>query len=476
MTEADTGNARLSGHAPAASPRLDYVALREALSGQFAGGRTRALAWRRAQLDALVRMLEEHEDEWLAALERDLGKPRMEAWLTEVGMCASEARYALKNLHGWSRKRKVRTPLLAQPGRSWVQAEPLGVVLVISAWNYPLQLILLPLIAAIAAGNCAVLKPSEQAPATSAAIARLLPRHLDPDCIKVVEGSVPETTALLELPWDHILYTGGGAVGRIVMAAAARHLTPVTLELGGKSPCVILPDADLQTVARRLCWGKFLNAGQTCIAPDYVLTDVATERRLLPLMDECLREMYGDDPSQSDAYARIVNARHATRLARLLEGGRVAIGGAVDLQAKYIAPTVITDVAPGDPVMQEEIFGPILPILQVDGLEAAIRHICAGDKPLAAYLFTRDRERQARFLREVSAGNVGINDVMMFHAVPGLPFGGVGASGMGCYSGEHGFRTFSHYKAVLKRSLWPDIRLRYAPYSRKALELIKRLT
>jgi len=456
-----------------ASP--DYGQVFADLKAAFGGETTRDLRWRATQLTQLERMMTECEQDFLDALQTDLGKPPMEAWTTEISYVAGDAAYCRKHLRRWSKSRRVRTSKLAQPGRSRVQPEPLGVVLIIGAWNYPLQLTLAGLAAAIAAGNCAVVKPSELAPATSAAIARLLPRYLDTDCIKVVEGAVPETTALLELPWDHILYTGGGKVGRLVMAAAAKHLTPVTLELGGKSPCVVLPDANLEIAARRIAWGKYTNAGQTCIAPDYVLTDADTEALLVPLIADAIEDMYGADPEQSDSYGRIVNERHFDRIAALIDSGDVAVGGQTDRARRYIAPTVLTGVAPASPVMQEEIFGPVLPFVRARDLDDAIRFIRGRDKPLAAYLFTKDKAAETHFLDKVSCGSACLNDTMMFMAVHELPFGGVGESGMGAYSGEHGFRTFSHMKAVLRRSWWPDLAVRYAPYTDRKFNLLRKL-
>jgi aldehyde dehydrogenase (NAD+) len=453
----------------------DFAPMFAELQASFESEKTMSLQWRAAQLEALERMMVECEQEFSEALAADLGKHPLEAWSTEISYVAGDAKYCRKNLKKWARRRKVTTPIVGQPGKSWLQPEPLGVVLIIGAWNYPLQLTLAGAAAAIAAGNCVVLKPSELAPATSALTARLVPKYLDSGCIKVVEGSVPETTALLELPWDHILYTGGGNVGRIVMAAAAKHLTPVTLELGGKSPCVVLPDADLLTTARRIVWGKFTNAGQTCIAPDYVLTDADTEKKLLPLLQQAVSEMFGDDPQQSDSYGRIVNQRHFERVAALIESGDVAIGGQTSAADLYIAPTVLTNVATDSPVMQEEIFGPVLPVVQCDDLEAAIRYVRSGDKPLAAYIFTKDKAAETRFLDKVSSGSACVNDCMMFMTVHELPFGGVGPSGMGNYSGEYGFRTFSHFKSVMRRGWWPDPDLRYAPYTDKKFSLLRKL-
>ncbi len=441
----------------------------------FETGQSRSLEWRREQLAALERMMSECEKELMEALAADLGKHPQEAWATEIAYVAGDAAYCHRKLRQWTRRRKVRTPMLGQPGRSWIQPEPLGVVLIIGAWNYPLQLTLAGLAAAIAAGNCAVIKPSELAPATSELIARRVTEFLDSNCIRVVEGAVPETTALLELPFDHILYTGGATVGRIVMAAAAKHLTPVTLELGGKSPCVVLPDTDLETTARRIVWGKFTNAGQTCVAPDYVLTDAQTEAKLLPLMQQCITDMFGACPEQSDSYGRIVNDRHFERIRSFLTSGDVSIGGDSNAESRYIAPTVLTNVSRDSAVMQEEIFGPVLPIVQVDDLDAAIRFIRGGDKPLAAYVFTKDKAAEARFLDQVSSGNACVNDTMMFMTVEELPFGGVGQSGMGAYSGEHGFRTFSHMKAVMKRSWWPDLAVRYAPFTEKKFRMLRKL-
>jgi len=458
-----------------ATSNPDYTDLFSDLTATFNSGKTKELSWRREQLQAVERMMSEREQDIFDALQSDLGKSAMESFTTETGYVSGDAAYNRKNLNRWTRKQRVSTPIIGQPGKSWIQAEPLGIVLVIGAWNYPLQLTLAGMSAAIAAGNCVVLKPSELAPATSALIARLIPEFLDPDCVRVVEGDVPETTALLKLPFDHILYTGGGNVARIVMAAAAKNLTPVTLELGGKSPCVVLPDANLAATARRIVWGKFTNAGQTCIAPDYVLTDADTEALLVPLLEQNIREMFGDDPQQSDSYGRIVNDRHFERVSALIESGHTAIGGQTDAADKYIAPTVLTDVADDSAIMREEIFGPVLPIVRAENLEEAIAMIRASDKPLAAYLFTNNKRDERKFLDQVSSGNACINDVMMFMAVHELPFGGVGPSGMGAYSGRTGFETFSHMKAVIRRGWWPDLDVRYAPHTEKKFKFLRKV-
>jgi aldehyde dehydrogenase (NAD+) len=453
----------------------DYSSVFADLRTIFESERTMNLTWRAEQLTALERMMIECEQEILDALRSDLGKHALEAWSTEISYVAGDAAYCRKNLKKWAKRRKVATPMVGQPGKSWLQPEPLGIILIIGAWNYPLQLTLAGLAAAIAAGNCAVVKPSELAPATSELIARRVPEYLDSECIKVVEGSVPETTALLELPWDHILYTGGGNVGRIVMAAAAKHLTPVTLELGGKSPCVVMPDADLETTARRIVWGKFTNAGQTCIAPDYVLVDADTENKLIPLLQKAITDMFGENPEASDSYGRIVSDRHFERLAGFISSGEVEIGGQTNTETRYVAPTVLTGVSADSRVMQEEIFGPILPLVRADDLESAIRFVRAGDKPLAAYIFTKDAAAESRFLEKVACGSACVNDTMMFMTVHELPFGGVGPSGMGNYSGEYGFKTFSHMKAVMRRGWWPDLAIRYAPYTDKKFNMLRKL-
>ena len=453
----------------------DYSEMFTELQATFRSGRTRDLAWRDGQLSALERMMNEQEAAITEALKQDLGKPALESWTAEISYVAGDAAYCRKKLKRWAKPRKVTTPSVAMPGKSWVQPEPLGTVLIIGAWNYPLQLVLAGYAAAIAAGNCAILKPSELAPATSKLMAKIVPEYMDNDCVRVVEGAIPETTALLELPFDHILYTGNGSVARIIMAAAAKHLTPVTLELGGKSPCVVLPDANLETTARRIAWGKFSNAGQTCIAPDYILTDAETEAKLLPLIENAIRDMYGDNPEASDSYGRIVNERHFDRIMGLVQSGEVAIGGQNNRETRFIAPTVLTGVSTDSAVMQEEIFGPVLPIVRIKDLDAAIDFIRDGDKPLAGYIFTSDGASEARFVDEVSCGSTCINDTMMFMMVHELPFGGVGGSGMGAYSGEYGFNTFSHMKAVMKRGWWPDPALRYAPYTQKKFDWMRRL-
>jgi aldehyde dehydrogenase (NAD+) len=429
----------------------------------FAAGKSKSFAWRLEQLESLERMVIEQEKQLAEALESDLGKSYTEAWLYEISYVQVAASYARKNLSRWMRDKPVFTPAFAMPGKSWIHYEPKGVVLIIAPWNYPLQLCLAPLVSAISAGNCAVIKPSELAPATSAALAQLLPQYLDNECIQVVEGGVETSTEVLKLPWDHIVYTGGERVAKIVMAAASRHLTPVTLELGGKSPCVVLADADLDTAARRIVWGRFTNSGQTCVAPDHILTDSKTAEALIPKLQQEITAMFGADPQQSDDYGRIVSNEHFERVSGLIEQDKAVVGGESDSGDRYIAPTVLYPADPSDPGMRDEIFGPLLPVLVMDNLEQSIEFIRSGPKPLAAYLFSKNRQAREDFVSAVSAGNICINDVMMFVAVEELPFRGVGASGNGSYKGEHGFLELSHQKSVLKRTFWPDLRMRYAP-------------
>ncbi|MFD8232878.1 aldehyde dehydrogenase family protein [Streptomyces sp. NPDC059696] len=424
------------------------------LRATFRTGRTKPVEWRVAQLRRLRDLLSEHGTDLAAALHADLGKSATEAFRTEIDFTVREIDHTLDHLADWLRPEPAPSPAHLGPDvRVWTQYDPLGVVLVIAPWNYPAQLLLTPVVGALAAGNAVVAKPSELAPATSAALARLLPAYLDNDTVAVVEGGVPETTALLAERFDHIFYTGNGTVGRIVLRAAAEHLTPVTLELGGKSPAFVDRDADLAVVADRLARGKFLNAGQTCVAPDYVLTDPETAAALEPLFANAVKALYGSDPAASGEYGRIVNERHFDRLTGLLDSGRTVVGGTSDRPAKYIAPTVLADVAPDAPVMREEIFGPILPIVTVPGIDEAIGFINDRDKPLALYVFTESDETRRRFADETSSGGLGYGLPLAHLTVSDLPFGGVGESGMGNYHGRYSIETFSHRKAVLDKPL-----------------------
>ncbi|MEU7201081.1 aldehyde dehydrogenase family protein [Streptomyces sp. NPDC045470] len=423
------------------------------LRATFRTGRTASLEWRTDQLRRLRALLTEHGKDFAAALHADLGKGETEAYRTEIDFTLREIDHTLDHLEEWLRPEPAPVPPHLSGAEAWTVFDPLGVVLVVAPWNYPLQLLLAPMVGALASGNCVVAKPSEMAPATSAAVARLLPRFLDADAVAVVEGAVPETTALLEQRFDHIFYTGNGTVGRIVMRAAAEHLTPVTLELGGKSPAFVGRDTDADAVAARLVAGKFLNAGQTCVAPDYVLTDPETAARLEPALARAVTALYGDDPAAAPNYSRIVNERHFDRLTGLLGSGRTVTGGAHDRERKYIAPTVLGGVAPDAPVMREEIFGPILPVVEVADLDAAIDFVNDRDKPLALYAFTESAETRRRLTGETSSGGLGFGLPVAHLTVSDLPFGGVGESGMGRYHGRYSIETFSHRKAVLSKPL-----------------------
>lgn len=447
------------------------------LRATFGSGRTRTAEWRLAQLRGLHRLLSTRHADLEAALTADLGKSAAEGWLTEIGLLCGEIDHTVQHLADWMRPRRVGVPLALRPAHARLRPEPLGVVLVLGPWNYPVQLLLAPLIGALAAGNTVVLKPSELAPATSAALADLLPRFVDPEAVVVVEGDQNEATALLAEPFDHVFYTGNGRVGRIVMKAAAEHLTPVTLELGGRSPAFVGDDVDLRTTADRLVWGKFLNTGQTCVAPNHVLGTADTLRRLVPELRRSLARAYGPDPASSPAYGRIVNDRHFDRLVGLLAGHTPVIGGEHDADSRYLAPTVLTDATTDSPVLAEEIFGPILPLVEVAGPAEAIAQINAHDKPLSLYVFSDDPEVRQAFEQQTSSGALGLGAAPTAHAgVPELPFGGVGASGTGRYHGRWSFDTFSHLKAVLDKPLSPDtLRVVYPPFSAAKEALIRKV-
>lgn len=433
----------------------------------FRTGRTRDVAFRREQLRALRAMLVGAEPQLFEALRADLGKPAFESYAGETSIVRHELDHALRHLAAWARPRRVRTLLAHLPGRSEVRSEPYGVVLVMSPWNYPVQLSLAPLVGALAAGNCAILKPSPLAPATSALLAELVARTFDPGLVTVVEGGIEPAERLLAERLDYIFFTGSTGVGRKVMEAAARHLTPVTLELGGKSPCIVDADVDLDVAARRIAWGKFFNAGQTCIAVDYLLVDRKVRAALVERLGAVVREFYGEDPSKSPDLARIVDDRHHERLVGLLRRGRIAVGGQSERASRYLAPTVLDGVAPDDPVMEEEIFGPILPVLEYGGVDEAIDFVNARPPPLSLYVFSRDARFQERVLRETVAGGGCVNDTLLHETSVRLPFGGAGESGMGAYHGKASFDLFSRQRAVVRRGFAFDVKLRYPPYAGK---------
>lgn len=428
-------------------------------------GKERPLSWRLAQLDGLSRFIDDLEGSMLDALKADLGKCRAEARMADISMVRSEIRLMQRNLHRWLRPITVRTPLAAQPGKSWVQQEPFGLALIFGTWNYPFQQILLPLAGALAAGNAAVVKLPEAAPHSAALMASHLERYVDPEAVIVASGGPETASLLLTHRFDKIFFTGSSRIGRAVMAAAATNLTPLTLELGGKNPVIVAADAPLDVTARRIVWGRFMNTGQICVAPDYVLVPEHLRLALIKAISKALVSFYGLDPRRSNSYGRIVNGVHFARLLALMKEGRIVIGGQSNEEDRYIAPTVLTDVPPDAAVLQEEIFGPILPIVGYRDLDEALAFIRSRPKPLVFHLFTRDRHLQKRLINGVSAGSVIVNDVVVNQIVHDLPFGGVGNSGMGSFHGRYTFDAFSHAKAVVRRSFRADVSVRYPPFT-----------
>ncbi|KAK6787001.1 hypothetical protein RDI58_015526 [Solanum bulbocastanum] len=459
---------------------MDAEAIVKELRGTYGTGKTKSYEWRVSQLKALLKIGENHEKEIAAALYSDLSKPELEAFIHEISMMKTACKLALKELKRWMKPEKVKTSLTSFPSSAEIVPEPLGVVLVISAWNYPFLLSLDPVIGAIAAGNAVVLKPSEIAPATSSVLAKLLGQYMDVSSIRVVEGAVPETTALLEQKWDKIFYTGNGKVGRIVLAAAAKHLTPVVLELGGKSPVVVDSNIDYKIAVRRIIAGKWgCNNGQACISPDYIITTKENVPKLLDAMKQELEKFYGKDPLKSGDLSRIVNANHFQRLSKLLDDNKVVDkvvhGGQRDENNLKISPTILLDVPEDSLIMKEEIFGPLLPIITVNKVEDSIQFINAREKPLAAYLFTSNKKLEEEFVMNISAGGLLINDTTLQVALSTLPFGGVGESGMGSCHGKFSFDSFSHKKAVLRRSFAGDVPARYPPYTTGKARFLKAL-
>lgn len=457
--------------APAESAIPKVVArVREA----FASGRTRSIAWRRDQLLAIAALMTDNEAKIAAALTQDLGRQPFEAWLADIASTVAEAQYAAKHVKKWARRKHRLLELSQLPARGWVEYEPYGTVLIIGAWNFPFALTLGPAVAAIAAGNAVVLKPSEIAAASSRLMAELVPRYLDTDAVVVVEGDGAVSQELIAQGFDRVMFTGGTEIGRKVYQAAAPHLTPVTLELGGKSPCIVAADADIDVAAKRIAWTKLINSGQICIAPDYVLADAAIRDELLTKIADAVKAFEAGQPEGKP----IVNQGHFDRLVGSLAAtrGTVALGGGSDASTLRIQPTVVVDPDPNEPLMTDEIFGPILPVVTVGSLDDAIGFVNARPKPLAAYLFTKAKAVRERVVKEVSAGGMVVNHLIFHFATAKLPFGGVGPSGMGAYHGRWGFEEFSHRKAVLTKTTRPDLsRFIYPPYSEKAWKLARRL-
>ncbi|KAB2033709.1 hypothetical protein ES319_D04G038100v1 [Gossypium barbadense] len=446
----------------------------------FNSGKTKSYEWRISQLESISKMIDEKEKEIVEALRKDLSKPELEAFLSEILMARSSCKLALKELKQWMMPQKVETSLATYPSSAEIVAEPLGVVLVISTWNFPFSLSLDPVIGAIAAGNAVVLKPSEIASATSSLLSRLVGEYMDKSAIIVVEGAVAETSALLEQKWDKIFFTGGARVGRIVMAAAAKNLTPVTLELGGKCPAVVDSNVNLQVTSRRIVAGKWVcNNGQACISVDYIITTKELAPKLIATLVSVVEEIFGKDLMESKERSRIINSFHFKRLVNLLEedkvSNKIVFGGQREESQLQIAPTILLDVPEDSMIMQEEIFGPLLPIITVERLEDSFAMINRKPKPLAAYLFSDDEQIKRKFVQNIYAGGMAINDTILQVTVPTLPFGGVGESGMGSYHGKFSFDAFSHKKAVLYRSFAGDSPTRYPPYTPGKKKQIKAL-
>jgi aldehyde dehydrogenase (NAD+) len=439
----------------------------------FDSGITRPLAWRKAQLETMITMLEKHQDELSAALKVDLGRGVEEAWLYDIGFTITEVKLMLKNLKKWTAPRKVPTPMVTRPASSMRVPQPLGVVCVIAPWNYPVQLLLIPAAGAIAAGNAVVMKPSEVSSETSRVLAKIVPQYFTDKAVAIVEGGVQETTELLKQKFDHIFYTGNGAVGRVVMRAAAENLTPVTLELGGKSPTIVDASANIAVAARRIAWAKYVNAGQTCVAPDYVLAHKSIANELVEAIRTSITEFYGEDPHASKDYSRVISPKHFSRLTSLISSGKVAIGGQSEQAERYIAPTVLVDVDQNSAVMQEEIFGPILPVLEVGSIDEAIGFVNSRPHPLALYVFAQDNSVNEKVVAETTSGGVTVNGTIMHMTGPYLPFGGIGESGMGAYHGQSGVDVFQHLKPVLKRSTMLDAPLAYPPYTKRKFSILK---
>jgi aldehyde dehydrogenase (NAD+) len=422
----------------------------------------------------MITMLEKHQDELSAALKVDLGRGVEEAWLYDIGFTITEVKLMLKNLKKWTAPRKVPTPMVTKPASSMRVPQPLGVVCVIAPWNYPVQLLLIPAAGAIAAGNAVVMKPSEVSSETSRVLAKIVPQYFTDKAVAIVEGGVQETTELLKQKFDHIFYTGNGAVGRVVMRAAAENLTPVTLELGGKSPTIVDASANIAVAARRIAWAKYVNAGQTCVAPDYVLAHKSIANELVEAIRTSITEFYGEDPHASKDYSRVISPKHFSRLTSLISSGKVAIGGQSEQAERYIAPTVLVDVDQNSAVMQEEIFGPILPVLEVGSIDEAIGFVNSRPHPLALYVFAQDNSVNEKVVAETTSGGVTVNGTIMHMTGPYLPFGGIGESGMGAYHGQSGVDVFQHLKPVLKRSTMLDAPLAYPPYTKRKFSILKK--
>ncbi len=441
----------------------------------FATGKTKEVKFRIESLKRLKGWLQNHDADILTALKADLNKPPFEAYATEVGTALDELKCTLSHIHRWARVKRVSSNLKNFPSSGRIYPDPYGVTLIMSPWNYPFMLTVTPIIAALSAGNCAVVKPSAYSPATSSLLARMVAELFDAGHVIVVEGGREENRALLDEKYDLIFFTGSTSVGKTIMQAAAQHLTPVILELGGKSPCFVDATANISLAAKRIIWGKMVNAGQTCVAPDYILAHESIKEKLIEAMKVAIRGMYGENPSENPDFPKIINHKHFNRLLGLMDGEKIVYGGKANATTLQIEPTILDLVEWEVPVMSEEIFGPIMPVLSYSNLETIFKIVNERPKPLSAYLFTSSKQTERFFLKNLSFGGGCINDTIVHLSVSGLPFGGVGASGMGSYHGKAGFDAFTHYKSVLHKSKYIDVPLRYPPYTDFALKLLKKL-
>ncbi len=437
-------------------------------------GETLPYKFRLEALKKLKNGIEKHEKEIMEALKLDLGKSATESYMCEIGMVLSELKYAIRHLKSWIKKEKVRTPLAQFPSKSFIVKEPLGVVLIMSPWNYPFMLAIDPLIGAIGAGNCAVIKPASYAKNTSNIIKKLLGECFDERYVSVVLGGREENSALLEQRFDYIFFTGSVSVGKFVAEKASKNLTPVTLELGGKSPCVIDKTANLKIAARRLAFGKFLNVGQTCVAPDYLLIDKSVKEEFLKYFMAEIKKMFGEEPLKNESYGKIINEKHFNRICGLIDKNNLIFGGDSDEKSLKIEPTILDNVTLDDACMKEEIFGPIMPVISFNNIDDAIKIIRNFEKPLALYLFSNDKKVVNRFLTSVPYGGGCVNDTIIHLATTKMGFGGVGYSGYGSYHGKRSFLTFSHEKSIVKKSPSVDLPIRYQPYSKLKDKLIRK--
>lgn len=452
---------------------MDIPQLISAQKQFFYTGKTGSVAFRKEMLTKLYGKIQEMEPEIHAALKQDLGKSSTESYMCETGLTLNEISYMLRHLKSFSRARRVLTPLAQFPSRSYVIKEPYGCVLVMSPWNYPFLLTLEPMVDAIAAGNTVILKPSAYSPATSAVIRRLISDIFPPEFVSVVEGGRAENQTLLDQPFDYIFFTGGTTVGRQVLEKAARHLTPVTLEMGGKSPCIVDESANLKVAARRIAFGKYLNCGQTCVAPDYLLIQSSVKDRFLSYFQEAVREMYGENPLENPDYGKIINEKHFHRLKGILAGETILLGGETREDTLQIAPTVVCPATPDGPAMGEELFGPILPVLTYENIQEAIGFVRSRPKPLALYIFSSNRANITMLQSTLSYGGGCVNDTIIHLATSRMGFGGVGASGMGSYHGKKGFDTFTHEKSTVDKGTWLDLPMRYQPFTAGKEKLVR---